>query len=93
MNPAARQVALLDAQADACGGGAAADRVLMAGTTGAIPAVARLARVIVGLSDGRRGAAPGLDTAMADPAWDALEDLASTGRAAPVVEWAWSDAG
>ena len=73
MNPAARQVALLDAQADAWVAAPPADRVLMAGTTGAIPAVARLARVIVGLSTGAV-VLPGLDTAMADPAWDALED-------------------
>jgi ATP-dependent helicase/nuclease subunit B len=73
MNPAARQVALLDAQADAWVAAPPADRVLMAGTTGAIPAVARLARVIVGLSTGAV-VLPGLDTAMAEAAWDALED-------------------
>src|SRR5271157_1286780 len=43
MNPAARQVALLDAQAAAWGVAPPVERVLLAGATGGIPAVARLA--------------------------------------------------
>ena len=73
MNPAARQVALLEAQAEAWAEAAPAERVLLAGTTGAIPAVARLARVIAGLPTGAV-VLPGLDTGMADAAWEALED-------------------
>src|SRR5208283_1655665 len=73
MNPAARQVALLDAQAEAWRAAPPAERVLLAGTTGGIPAVARLARVIVGLPTGAV-VLPGLDTDMADSAWEALTD-------------------
>src|SRR5262249_9339601 len=46
MNPAARLVALLDAQAAAWETEVPAHRVLVAGTTGAIPSVARLLRVV-----------------------------------------------
>ena len=42
MNPAARQVALLNAQAEAWNASRRRERVLVAGTTGGIPAVARL---------------------------------------------------
>lgn len=72
MNPAARQVALLDAQAAAWAESPPAERVLLAGTTAAIPAVARLARVIAGLPSGAV-VLPGLDTTMTDDAWEALE--------------------
>jgi ATP-dependent helicase/nuclease subunit B len=60
MNPAARLVALLDAQA-------------AAGTTGGIPAVARLLRVVARLPNGAV-VLPGLDTAMSEHAWSALDD-------------------
>jgi ATP-dependent helicase/nuclease subunit B len=73
MNPAARQVALLGAQAEAWRAAPPAERVLLAGTTGGIPAVARLARVIVRLPTGAV-VLPGLDTAMADSAWEALSN-------------------
>ena len=73
MNPAARQVALLDAQAAAWLAAPPTERVLLAGTTGGIPAVARLARVIAGLPNGAV-VLPGLDTAMPDSAWEALSD-------------------
>jgi ATP-dependent helicase/nuclease subunit B len=49
MNPAARLVALLDAQAAAWGTAPPVERVLAAGTTGGIPAVARLLRVVARL--------------------------------------------
>jgi ATP-dependent helicase/nuclease subunit B len=72
MNPAARQVALLNAQADAWTRQPPVHRVWAAGATGGIPAVARLLRVIAGLE---RGAVvlPGLDTAMAEDVWDGLD--------------------
>jgi ATP-dependent helicase/nuclease subunit B len=73
MNPAARQVALLDAQAEAWRAAPPAEHVLLAGTTGGIPAVARLARVIAGLSTGAV-VLPGLDTGMAEQTWEALAD-------------------
>ena len=57
MNPAARQVALLDAQAAAWEAAPPAERVLVAGTTGGIPAVARLLRVVAATAERRGGAA------------------------------------
>src|SRR5208282_4564681 len=70
MNPAARQVALLDAQATSWRAAPPTERVRLAGTTGGIPAVARLARVIAGLPTGAV-VLPGLDTFMPEPAWEA----------------------
>jgi ATP-dependent helicase/nuclease subunit B len=72
MNPAARQVALLDAQTGAWTRQPPAHRVWAAGATGGIPAVARLLRIIAGME---RGAVvlPGLDTAMAQDVWDRLD--------------------
>lgn len=52
MNPAAHQVALLDAQAAAWMRQPPAGRVLVAGATGGIPSVARLLRVVAGLPTG-----------------------------------------
>ena len=73
MNPAARQIALLDAQAKTWTAAPPATPVLAAGSTGAIPGVARLLRVIAGLPHGRV-ILPGLDLALPEPAWDALDD-------------------
>ncbi len=73
MNPAARQVALLDAQGAAWARQAPDMPVLAAGSTGGIPAVARLLRVVAGLPDGRV-VLPGLDLGLPDAAWDALPD-------------------
>lgn len=73
MNPAARQVALLQAQERHWTDHPPAMRVLAAGTTGGIPAVAKLLRVVMGLPRGQV-VLPGLDTDMPDAAWDALED-------------------
>jgi ATP-dependent helicase/nuclease subunit B len=74
MNPAARLVALLDAQAVAWGAAPPVERVLAAGTTGGIPAVARLLRVIARLPNGAV-VLPGLDTTMSEHAWSALDDV------------------
>ena len=57
MNPAARQVALLDAQAAAWERRRRPSRCWVAGATGGIPAVARLLRVVARLPTGARGAA------------------------------------
>jgi ATP-dependent helicase/nuclease subunit B len=73
MNPSARQVALLDAQATAWEQDPPADRVLVAGTTGGIPAVARLLRVVADLPRGSV-VLPGLDTDMADEVWAELNE-------------------
>ena len=47
--------------------------MLVAGTTGGIPAVARLLRVVARLPNGAV-VLPGLDTAMSEHAWSALDD-------------------
>ncbi len=73
MNPAARQVALLRAQAAAWEREPPASPVLAAGSTGGIPAVARLLGVVARLPNGRV-VLPGLDMDMPQAAWDALED-------------------
>ena len=72
MNPAARQVALLEAQADAWGKNGLAVPVWAAGSTGAIPSIARLLRVIARQAQGAV-ILPGLDQAMPEAAWQALE--------------------
>ena len=72
MNPAARQVALLNAQADAWEQEPPAERILVAGTTGGIPAVARLLRVIARLPTGAV-VLPGLDTDMGEEIWAELD--------------------
>ncbi len=73
MNPAARQVALLNAQAEAWEERAPDHPVVIAGTTAGIPAVARLARVVARLPLGCV-VLPVLDTLMTDVAWAAMED-------------------
>ncbi len=73
MNPAARQAALLDAQAAAWADAAPPFPVVVAGTTGAIPSVARIMRVVAGSPQGRI-VLPGLDFDMADETWEQLED-------------------
>jgi ATP-dependent helicase/nuclease subunit B len=73
MNPAARQVALLDGQAEAWQRRPPDGRVLLAGVTGGIPAVARLAGVVARLPNGAV-LLPGLDGELDEAAWVALED-------------------
>jgi ATP-dependent helicase/nuclease subunit B len=73
MNPAARQVALLDAQARAWADAPPNEPVWIAGVSGGIPAVARLLRVVARLPHGRV-ILPGLDTELPDAAWDALNE-------------------
>ncbi|MBN8927184.1 MAG: double-strand break repair protein AddB [Rhodospirillales bacterium] len=71
MNPAARQVALLDAQAAAWTADPPADPVLIAGTTAGIPAVARLLRVVAALPAGAV-VLPALDLEMPEAQWTTL---------------------
>jgi ATP-dependent helicase/nuclease subunit B len=73
MNPAARQVALLDAQAASWQACPPAHRVLVAGTTAGIPAVARLLKVVAGLPVGEV-VLPALDTTMSERAWGAIDE-------------------
>jgi ATP-dependent helicase/nuclease subunit B len=72
MNPAARQVALLDAQASAWADAPPDHPVLIAGTTAGIPAVARLLRVVAQMPMGQV-VLPQLDLGMDDGAWGVLE--------------------
>ena len=73
MNPAARQVALLNAQTAAWQTDPPPFRVLAAGATGGIPAVARLLRVVARLETGAV-VLPGLDLSMTTEVWDALDE-------------------
>ena len=73
MNPAARQIALLDAQCAAWKAEAPATRIWAVGSTGGIPAVARLLRVVAGLRQGRV-VLPGVDAALDEAAWEQLDD-------------------
>jgi ATP-dependent helicase/nuclease subunit B len=73
MNPTARMVALLNAQATGWEAVPPVDRVIVAGTTASIPAVARLLRVVAKLANGAV-VLPGLDTLMSEQAWEALGD-------------------
>ncbi len=68
-----RQVALLDAQARAWRDRPPASAVIAAGTTGAIPAVARLLRVVAHLPHGMV-VLPGLDLDLDDASWQALDE-------------------
>ena len=72
MNPAARQVALLEAQATAWEDTPPDYPVLIAGTTAGIPAVARLLRVVARLPLGQV-VLPHLDLGMTEQAWGNLE--------------------
>ncbi len=70
---AARQTRLLDAQAEAWRASPPQIPVVAAGTTGAIPAVGRLLRLVAHLPAGLV-VLPGLDRALDAASWDALED-------------------
>jgi ATP-dependent helicase/nuclease subunit B len=72
MNPAARQVALLEAQARAWEDDPPGYPVLIAGTTAGIPAVARLLRVVARMPFGQV-VLPQLDLGMDEEAWAGLE--------------------
>lgn len=71
MDPVARQNALLRAQAEAWKAAPPEAPVWVAGVTGGIPAVARLARIVAGLPQGAV-ILPGLDHGMPDAAWKSL---------------------
>jgi ATP-dependent helicase/nuclease subunit B len=73
MNPSARQVGLLNAQAAAWERAPPAQDVLVAGTTAGIPAVARLLRVVARLPNGRV-LLPAVDASMDEDTWNQLED-------------------
>ncbi len=72
MNPAARQVALLHAQAAAWEARAPDHPILIAGPTAGMKSIARLARVVARLPLGRV-VLPVLDKEMDDVAWSAME--------------------
>ena len=69
---AVRQTRLLDAQTDAWRADPPAAPVIAAGTTGAIPAVGRLLRLVAHLPAGLV-VLPGLDRSLDEASWDALD--------------------
>jgi ATP-dependent helicase/nuclease subunit B len=73
IDPAERRRRVLDAQADAWRAVPPAGPVIAAGTTGSIPAVARLLKVIASMP---RGAVvlDGLDLTLDQAGWDAIDD-------------------
>jgi ATP-dependent helicase/nuclease subunit B len=73
MNPERRRIELLRAQARAWQGAPPADPVWIAGTTAAIPAVSELLRTVARLPRGLV-VLPGLDTELADDAWEAVDE-------------------
>ncbi len=73
LNPAARQVALLGAQARAWENNPPDEPVWVAGTTAGIPAVAGLLRVVALLPRGQI-VLPGLDLDLPAAAWEAVEE-------------------
>lgn len=70
---AARQVALLRAQAAAWGAAGPGEPVIAAGMTGAVPAVAALLAAVVNLPEGTV-VLPGLDLSLDEESWTALDD-------------------
>jgi len=72
-DPAARAIQLLDAQSAAWAAEPPSLPVIAAGTTGAIPAVARLLRIVAHLPRGQV-VLPGLDTELDEASWDSLTD-------------------
>lgn len=72
INPAARQAALLEAQAAAWEMAPPAHPVLVAGVTAGIPAVVRLLRAVARMPTGRV-VLPHLDLGMDEDTWQALE--------------------
>ncbi len=73
LDTAARGLRLLDVQAQAWEAAAPDYPVVVAGTTGAVPAVARLMRVVARLPLGAV-VLPGLDLELAPAVWDTLDD-------------------
>lgn len=72
MNPAARRDAMLDMMAGAWMDAPPKGKIFAAGSTGSIPATARLLSVIARLPDGAV-VLPGLDLGMPDEAWNAID--------------------
>lgn len=72
MNPAARRDALLDMITDAWAVNPPGGQIYAAGSTGSIPATARLLSVVARLPNGAV-ILPGLDASMPDDAWDQID--------------------
>ena len=72
LDAAARNIKLLDTQAEAWSRQPASCPVIVAGTTGGIKAVARLIRVVAAMPGGMV-ILPGVDLAMDDAVWDQLD--------------------
>ncbi len=83
VNPAARQIALIDAQNKAWGQNPPAYRVWMVAAEGN-PAICRLARTVAGLRQGLL-LLPGYDFALPDTAWETLDDSHAQGGIARLL--------
>ncbi len=73
IGPAARARRLLQMQAEAWRRAPPRDPVIVAGSTGSVPATAELISVVAGLPRGR-GGLPGLDTECDEEVWSAVAD-------------------
>ncbi|NVJ99504.1 MAG: double-strand break repair protein AddB [Alphaproteobacteria bacterium] len=72
MNPAARRDMMLDMMAEAWAANPPKGKIFAAGSTGSIPATARLLSVVARLPEGAV-VLPGLDADMPNDAWDAID--------------------
>lgn len=72
-DPAARRIALIDAQTKRWRAAPPEKPVIIAGTTGSTPAVARMMRVVAALPYGCV-VLPGLDLVSPDPVWEAVDE-------------------
>ena len=73
MDPAARRVALIDRQTERWRRTPPAHPVVIAGTTGSTPAVARMMKIVAALPMGAV-ILPGLDVAASQRIWDAIDE-------------------
>ncbi len=85
MNPAAKRDAMLRTLADLWEGKPPKGRIIAAGSTGSIPATARLLSVVARLPKGAV-VLPGLDREMSDDAWNAVDATHSHGVLKALLE-------
>jgi len=86
MDQAQRSLALLEVQATSWDTASPPHRVVVAGTTGGVAAVARLMRVVASLPRGSV-VLPGLDLAMEEEVWQALDESHPQAGLAQLLGW------
>ena len=86
MDQVPRALALLEVQATSWDAAPPAHRVVVAGTAGGVSAVARLMRVVAGLARGSV-VLPGLDLAMQEEVWQALDESHPQAGLAQMLGW------